>query len=65
MFLSNLPNEPSPSNNYPTQKFNKNNKSIHNDDCILGKKNYFTTKKPKETCDIKEAKAKCFATTVN
>ena len=36
--------------NYPIQKLNKNNKNIHNGDCILAKKkkkNYFATKKPK------------------
>ena len=27
-----------PNNNYPTQKLNKNNKNIHNGDCILVKK---------------------------
>ena len=40
----------SPYSNYPTKKLNKNNKNIHNGDCILAKKkkkNYFTTKKPK------------------
>ena len=37
----------SPYSNYPTKKLNKNNKNIHNGDCILAKKNYFTTKEPK------------------
>ena len=37
-----------PNNNYPTQKLNKNNKNIHNGDCILvKKKNYFAIKEPK------------------
>ena len=29
---------PPPTNNYQTQKLNKNNKNIHNGDCILAKK---------------------------
>ena len=35
-----LPNKPlsHPNSNYPTQKLNKNNKNIHNGDCILAKK---------------------------
>ena len=40
----NKPNQPQLNSNYPTQKLNKNNKNIHNDDYILAKKNYFTTK---------------------
>ena len=54
---------PPPTNNYPTQKLNKNNKNIHNGNCILAKKkNYFTTKKPRV---IGEVKTNFFATTVN
>ena len=53
---------PPPTNNYLTQKLNKNNKNIHNGDCILAKKNYFTTKKPRV---IGEVKTNFFATTVN
>ena len=33
--------------NYLIQKHNKNNKNIYNGDCIFTKKNYFTTKEPK------------------
>ena len=36
--LLNKPNWPHPNSNYPTQKFNKNNKNIHNGNCILAKK---------------------------
>ena len=30
--------QPNSTSNYPTQKINKNNKTLHNDDCILAKK---------------------------
>ena len=33
-----------PNRNYLTQKLNKNNKNIHNGNCILVKKIYFITK---------------------
>ena len=56
---------PPPTSKYSTKKLNKNNKNIHNGDCILAKKkkkkNYFTTKEPKN-CVIEEVKAKFFAT---
>ena len=61
LLLSNQPSQPSPTSNYPTQKLNKNNKRIHNSNCILAKI-LFTTKKP---CSIGEVKTKCFATTIN
>ena len=39
----NKANQPHPNSNYLTQKLNKNNKNIHNSDCILA-----TTKKKKK-----------------
>ena len=48
--------------NYSTKKLNKNNKNINNGNCILAKKNYFTTKK---SYVIGEAKTKFFLTIVN
>ena len=45
-----------PNSNYPTQKLNKNNKIIHNDDCIFAGKNYFTTKEPKNHVLLKKLK---------
>ena len=44
-----------------SKNLSKNNKNIHNGDCILAK-NYFTTKK---SCVIGETKVKFFATTIN
>ena len=35
LFLLNKPNQPHPTSNYSIQKLNKNNKNIHNNDCIL------------------------------
>ena len=46
------------------KNLSKNNKNIHNGDCILAK-NYFTTKKKKKPCVIGETKVKFFATTIN
>ena len=57
-----------PDNNYPTQKLNKNNKNIHNSDCILAKKKkkkLLCHQRTKKSCVIGEVKAKFFATTVN
>ena len=48
LLLLNKPSQPHLDSNYPTKKLNKNNKNIHNGDCILAKKNYFTTKEPKK-----------------
>ena len=45
-----------PNSNYPTQKLNKNNKIIHNDDCIFAGKNYFTTKEQKNHILLKKLK---------
>ena len=36
--LSNQPSQPSRTSNYSIQKLNKNNKSLHNGDCILPNK---------------------------
>ena len=47
------------------KKLNKNNKNIHNDDCILVKKNYFTTKEPKNHVLLEKLKLIFFAITVN
>ena len=44
------------------KKLNKNNKNIHNVDCILAKKNYSITKK---LCVIEEVKTKFFTIIVN
>ena len=51
-FLPNQSSQPNPNSNYPIQKLNKNYKNIHNGDCILAKKNYFTTNEKKKSCDI-------------
>ena len=58
---------PSPSSNYPIKILNKNNKNVHNCDCILAKKkkNYFTTKEPKNNVLLEKLKLIFFATTVN
>ena len=51
------------------QKLNKNNKNIHNSDCILAKKKYiyilFYHQRTKKSCVIGEIKTKFFATTIN
>ena len=52
LHIFNKANQPHPNSNYLTQKLNKNNKNIHNSDCVLAtnkkkKKKYFTTKEPK------------------
>ena len=56
--LLNKPNQFHPNSNYPIKKLNKNNKVIHNDDFILAKKkkNYFTTKEPKNHVLLKKLK---------
>ena len=53
-----------PNNNYQTQKLNKNNKNIHNGDCVSAKK-LFYHQRTKKLCVIKKVKAKFFASTVN
>ena len=64
--LLNKPNWPHPNSNYPTQKFNKNNKNIHNGNCILAKKKtYFTTKEPKNNVLLEKLNFFFFTTTVN
>ena len=66
--LPNQSNQPNSNSNYPTQKLNKNNKNIHNDDCILVKKKKKTIlplKNKKKSCVIGEAKANFFTITVN
>ena len=55
---------PHPTSNCPTQKLNKNNKNIHNVDCILAKKTILSPMNQK-TCVMGETKAKFFATTLN
>ena len=45
--LSNESNQPRPTSNYPTQKLNKNNKSIYNDNCNLANKKKKTILPPK------------------
>ena len=50
------------------QKLNKNNKNIHNSDCILAKKNkknLFYHQRTKKSGVIGEIKTKFFATTIN
>ena len=66
-FLPNQFSQPNLSSNYLTQKLNKNNKNIHNDDCILAKKKkkLFYHQRTKKSYVIGEAKTKFFATTVN
>ena len=62
------PNQPQPNSNYLRQKLNKNNKNIHNDDCILvatTTKKLFYHQRTKKSCVIGEVKANFFATTVN
>ena len=54
-----------PNRNYLTQKLNKNNKNIHNGNCILVKKNLFYHQRIKKSCIIGEVKTKFFAITVN
>ena len=56
---------PNSNTNYPTQKLNKNNKNIHNGDCILAKKQFYHQITKKKSCVIGEVKTKFFATTVN
>ena len=65
--LSFSPNQfslPNPNSNYQTQKFNKNNKNIHNGDCILANNKLFYHQRTKKSCVIRKAKAKFFATIV-
>ena len=65
--LSFSPNQfslPNPNSNYQTQKFNKNNKNIHNGDCILANNKLFYHQRTKKSCVIGKAKAKFFATIV-
>ena len=59
-FLHNKPNQSHSNSNYLAKKLNKNNKNIHNGDCILAqkKKNYFTTKKPKNNVLLEKLKLK-------
>ena len=71
-FLPNQFSQPNLSSNYLTQKLNKNNKNIHNGDCILAKYIYiyiyiyiFYHQKAKKTCVIREVKTKFFITIVN
>ena len=67
-FILNKPNQPHPTSNYSTQKLNKNNKNIHNSDCILAtkkKKKLFYYQKTKKLYVIEEVKTKFFATKVN
>ena len=48
------------------KKLNKNNKNIHNGDCILAKKKkIFYHQRSRKSCVIREAKTKFFAITVN
>ena len=61
----NKPNQPQLNSNYPTQKLNKNNKNIHNDDYILAKKKTILPPKNKKIMCIGESKAKFFPITVN
>ena len=58
MYLNGMSNSNS---NYPTQKLNKNNKNIHNNDCILAK-NLIYHQRTKNSCVIRGAKTKFFAT---
>ena len=58
MYLNGMSNSNS---NYQTQKLNKNNKNIHNSDCILAK-NLIYHQRTKKSCVIGEVKAKFFAT---
>ena len=51
---------------YLIKKFNKNNKNIHNSDCILTKKKkLFHHQRTRKSSVIGEIKANFFATTVN
>ena len=63
--LANQSSQPNSNSNFPTQKLNKNNKNIHNDDWILAKKKQFYHQRTKKSCVIGEAKTKFFTTTVN
>ena len=56
LFLLNKFRQSHPNRNYLTQKLNKNNKNIHNDDCIFAGKNYFTIKEPKNHVLLKKLK---------
>ena len=47
LFFLNKSSQPYFNNNYPIQKFNKNNKNIHNGDCILAKKKNLPLKNQK------------------
>ena len=63
-FCSSAPSKnlgPSPTSNYPIKKLNKNNKNIHNCDCILAKKKkLFYYQRTKKQCVIGEVKANFF-----
>ena len=62
--LSNQSSQLNLDSNYPIKKLNKNNKNIHNSDCILAKK-LFYHQRTKKLCVIGEVKTKFFAITVN
>ena len=67
--LLNKPNYSHPNTSHLTQKLNKNNKNIHNSDCISAKKKkkkkLFYYQRIKKLCVIREDKAKFFANTIN
>ena len=65
-----LPGQSNSNSNYSTPKLNKNNKNIHNSDCILAKKQkrkakLFYYQRTKKLCVIGEDKAKFFAIKIN